>query len=272
LPAIIIGALVGILVYTFFFGNYHTSDLAAFLQYGTQGGLLGGLWRGPVSAKGSQSEHRHMWRKRLAKRLVISASFGLLSAFALGLHLSSYFHYSLSQLQPHALYLGVVKALSIFFLLYFLTTPFHPSISSGNNALRPWQRVLRFWSAIQGTRALVLTVLIGLGDTLTIAQFYEPSIGLRLGLSFGVIYGLISLALTAQMEDIRPTERLRWSWRSLKGGLLNVAHLRITLLLTGISMIHYSCTCLGERGRRARSVLKYYTLRDIRLKGLSDLL
>ncbi len=39
------------------------------------------------------------------------------------------------------------------------------------------------------------------------------------------------------MEDIRPTERLRWTWRSLRGGLFNARHLRIAALITCISTI-----------------------------------
>src|SRR5262249_8097871 len=60
---------------------------------------------------------------------------------------------------------------------------------------------------------------------------------LSIGLSDGISYGLINLALTAQMRDIRPTERIKWTWRNLGRSLFNSKHLLITILLACISMI-----------------------------------
>jgi serine/threonine protein kinase len=233
LPALVIGALVSVLVCVFFFGDNKLVDLPDMLQYGVAGGLLGGLWSRPVEDLGKQGGHRHRWRKLLVQRLAISACIGVIDGLCLGLHLSSYSHYTLSQWLPYALSYGVMVGLSILLLQYLLTRPFYPGTSSRNSALR------RFWSAVQGPRVLLVTILNGLLVQLSIASFYELSLGLRVGLSFGLIYGLISLALSAQMEDIRPTERLRWSWRSLRRGLFSSRHLGITALLTGISMIFF---------------------------------
>ena len=126
--------------------------------------------------------------------------------------------------------------------------PSRPSLE--NTAERCWQRVLRFWYAMRGPRALLVIIITGLsyglGYELTVAQGYglsgvfsniALSVGLILGLSFGLISGLsfalINLILRVHKGDIHLTERMRWTWR----GLFNTRHLRITALLTGISIV-----------------------------------
>jgi serine/threonine protein kinase len=228
-PAILIGSLVSVLIELLFFGDNKLADFTASLEYAARGGLLGGLWNGPTSDKGSWRGHHTEWGKHLIKRLAISACLGLIGGLSLGFHLSAYA--PPGEWQVAALYYGVTTGLSALLLQYLLTRPLHPDTSSEKSALQ------RLFQAVQGPRALLVAFVTGLFDTLTIGQFYEPTAGLRIGLSYGVIYGLISLALSAQMEDVRPTERLRWSWRSLRKGLLNSKHLRIVVLLTIISII-----------------------------------
>jgi len=113
----------------------------------------------------------------------------------------------------------------------------HLGVSSGNSAPRRWKWIIHFSQVVQAPRALLVAVIIWLSFDLTIAQFFVPGTGLSVGLGFGLVYALISLVLSTQMEDIRPTERLRWSWRSLRRGLFNSRHLRIAVLFTCLSMI-----------------------------------
>ncbi len=237
LPAIFIGALVSILVLLFFFGDTTVADFSSFLLYGLEGGLLGGIWRGPVSEKGKQGERRPVWGKRLVTRLAVSVCFGLISGLGLGLHLSSSFHYTLSQWQGYALFYAVVVGLNTLLLQYLLRAPFHLGVFTEKSAPQRWKRVVHFLETVQGLRALLVAVIKGLTYMLTIARFYGSNDALRLMLSFGLIYGLISLALSTQMEHIRPAERLKWSWRRLGRGLLSPGHLRITVLLTCIGVI-----------------------------------
>jgi hypothetical protein len=88
---------------------------------------------------------------------------------------------------------------------------------------------------------LLVAAVIALGDALgfglSIGLIYGPVAWLTIALTIVLIYGLISLALSSQMEDIRPTEHLSWTWRSLRRGLFNSRHLRITVLLTCITTI-----------------------------------
>jgi serine/threonine protein kinase len=243
LPAIFIGVLMSILVNLFFFGGTDLSDPAICLHYAVNGGLLGGLWHGPASEKESQE---HVWGKRFA----VSACNALIQGLGGGIHLIYYSHSTLSQLLTDALSFGVVMGLSSLLLQYLLARPFRPETSSGSSALR------HLWSAVQGPRALLVAVVmglsIGLGVTIEVvmglslglsaALVIGPSIGLSYGLTYGLTHGLISLTLTTQMEDIRPTEHLRWTRRSLRRGLFNSRHFQITVLLTCISMVFMGLT------------------------------
>ncbi len=237
LPAIFIGALISTLVYLFFFGSYKLASLSSCLQYGVLGGLLGGLWRRSMSEKGRREKHHHMW----AKRLAISACIGLFDGLTFGLFLSSFPNYTLDQLQAYALSYGVVMGLLSLLLQYLLTASFHLGMFPGNNVPQRWKGLVRFGSVVQGPRALLVAVVIGLSHALafrlTIGSLYGSYISLSIGVSFGLISGLISLTLSRQMEDIRPTDRLRWTWRSLGSGLFNSRHLRTTAILTSIIMI-----------------------------------
>jgi serine/threonine protein kinase/DNA polymerase III delta prime subunit len=241
LPAIFIGVLMSILVSSFLFGQTKALFLLSSPLFGVLGGFLGSLWRGPVEDLRSQREHRHMWRKRLIKRLAIGVCFGLIDGFGFSFYLSSSAHYTSGQLQTYALSFGVIMGLATFLLLYLLTMPFHSSASSGKSGPRGWQRVVHFGSAVQGPRALLAAVVLGLSDTLalelTVGPIFGGGAGWSTGLSVGLIYALISLTLNTQMEDVRPTERLSWTWRSLRRGLFNTRHLRITVWLTGIGVI-----------------------------------
>ena len=237
LPAIFIGVLVSILVQLFFFGHTKIADLSSYIAYAILGVLLGGLWRGPVPETGSWGEHRHMWGIRLVKRLAISVCFGVIGGLGLGFYMQSHFHYTLSQWQTNALAYGLVRALSILLLQYLLTVPFHPGWSFENRVPQRWKGAVRFWSAVQGPRALLVAFILGLSDLLSVWLVSGLAGWLTVVLNIGLIYGLISLGLSAQMEDIRPTERLRWTWRSLRRGLFNPKHLRIAVLITCISAI-----------------------------------
>jgi serine/threonine protein kinase len=239
LPAIFIGFLVSILVELFFVGYTTVSGFVPSLQYGAFGGFMGGIWR----RLGKRREQRDTWGKRLAKRTAISACIGLIYGLSLGFYLSSYPHYPLSQLQTYALSYGTTIGLSNLLLQYLLAASFHFGMFSGNSTPERWKPAVRFLQLVQGPRALLVAVVWGLSVALCLGPVYGASvwlgIGLTVGLTDGLIYGLISLALSTQMEDIRPTERLRWTWRSLRGGLFNARHLRLTIVLIFISMVFF---------------------------------
>jgi serine/threonine protein kinase len=249
--AIFIGILVSILVQLFFFGGTALSNLSHFVQYSVLGGFLGGLWRGPTTENGSQREvHRYTWIKRLIQRLAISVCLGLIYGLCFGfLHLRD-FGYTLSQRQGAALLYSVIMIVSFLLLQYMLTARSLPGKSTENSAPRLWTRVAHFISAVQGLRGLLVTAVIGLGVWLNDTFRVGPIIGLHsttlrigtyiwliIGLSAGIIYVLIHLVLSIQMEDVRPAERLMWTRKSLKSSLFNSKHLLMTLLVTCITTI-----------------------------------
>ena len=251
LPAIFIGILVSILVQLFFFGGTALSNLSHFIQYSVLGGLLGGLWRGPTTENASQSEeHRYTWIKRLIQRLAISLCLGSIYGSCFGfLHLRD-FGYTLSQKQGAALLYSSIMVVSFLLLQYMLIAPPRPRKSTANSALGLWTRVAHFISAIRAPRALLVTGVIGLGVWLNDTFRVGPIIGLHnttlrigtyiwliIGLSAGIIYVMIHLALSAQMEDVHPAERLHWTRKSLKSGLFNSKHLLTTLLVTCITTV-----------------------------------
>ncbi len=238
LPAIIIGVLISILVYVFFLGDTNPSSL---LKNGVLGGLLGGLWHGSdAGAKEEGREHRHTWEERLLKRLTISACIGLIYGLGFGLDPSPF-----KRWQIDGPTYGIMIGLSSLLLQYLLTRPFHSGISSKASATRWWERVVRFGSLVQGPRALLVAVIVALSDGLRIwlgFALWNDSVFrmidvLSYGLSVGLSYALISLTLSAQMANIHLTERLKWTWKNLLRGLFNSRHLRVTGLLTCISMV-----------------------------------
>jgi serine/threonine protein kinase len=236
LPAIVIGFLVSSLIFLLILGNI--ANLPVLLQYGVLGGLLGGLWHGPMEELWRRQGQHHMWGKRLIKRLAISTCIGFLYVLSFGFSPPP----SSNQWQTSAFSYG---GLSSLLLQYLLTQPFHPRTPFENSDPRLRKRVVRFWSAVQGPRVLLVTVVTGLSfwlitslaSGLTVDLRIGLIYGLSIGLSFGLSYTVISSVLGAQMEDIRLTERMRWSWRNLLRGLFNSRHLLITVLLTGIIMI-----------------------------------
>jgi serine/threonine protein kinase len=240
LPAIFIGVLMGFLVELFFFGGTQFSDLGTCLQYGLQGGFLGGIWYEVVSKRESQGEQPRQWGKRLVKRLAINACIGVIGGLAHGLHLSSsFYHYSPALVQAETISYGVATGVTYLLLHYLLTARFHLTMFAGHSASQRWQRVMRFGAAVQGSRVLAMAGVIGVSVALSLGPLYGPSAGLSVALTAGLICVLTNLALNTQMENIRPTERLTWTWKSLRRGLFNSKHLPITLLLTSISIIFF---------------------------------
>jgi hypothetical protein len=240
LPALIIGALVSILVTSFIYSSrfiyspfiYSPIDLLFLLvlQSGVMGGLLAGVFQESVSKKEERQGHPHASLKRLGKRLAVSACIGLL-------------------------FFDVTMVGGCLLLQYLLARPFHPHTFSENSKRGIWQRVVHLWSLVQGPRILLGAIVLGLiswlseqlGEALSIPlsdwSRYGPrdwlyywlarglSSVLDVGLSFGLMYALISLALGTPMETIHLAERVRWTWR----GLFTSRHLRMTILLTCIA-------------------------------------
>jgi DNA polymerase III delta prime subunit len=263
LPAIVIGILISILVQLFLSGG--DNGLPSLLHYGFVGGLLGGLWHGPMSEKGNQGEH-HTWRKGLLIRLAISACIGLIYGLSFGFPLCPC---TLREWQIYGLPHGVMIGLSSLLLQYLLTASFRSGTSPGNPTTRRWKQIARFFQVVLGPRVCLVAAVIGLSNMLSAwmsfvlrdGQIYwqrvdmsDPySVGTALGLSaalsilltaglisglnFGLTYALINLTLGTQMRDIHLTERIRWTRRSLRRGLFNSRLLLNTAWLTCISMI-----------------------------------
>ena len=237
LPAIFIGVLVSILVSLFFFGDTKLVDISTYLEYGSWGGMLGGIWSESVAERGKKQANDHVWRKQLVTRLVVSACIGLIHGLSLALHLRFFAHPTPDQWQTGALSYGVAIGLGILLLQYLFTASFRPNWFSRNSVPQLWQRFVDFFYTVQGPHVLLVVVIIGLGNALTLERFYRPSAGLRIGLSYGLVYALISLTLRAQVADIHLTDRIRWTWKSLLRGLFNARHLRISLWLISIGTI-----------------------------------
>jgi serine/threonine protein kinase len=275
LPAIVIGALISILVFSFFVGLIDWSSL---LRYGIVGGLLGGLWRGLAEDLGSytnpcshgqspkreyrsrirtarvrllplgqaqrlhagwyQGEHHHVWSIRLA----ISACIGLICGLIFGFsYPSPSAGYTLGQRQIDSLGYGVVIGLGCLLLQYLLMLRFPSGVFAGKSAPRRWKWVVRFGATTWGPRALLVAVIawltVGLSILLIERQINGPIYALVYGLSSGISFALISLTLGAQMADIHLTERMSWTWKNMKRGLFNKHHFRITGWLICITMI-----------------------------------
>jgi hypothetical protein len=92
---------------------------------------------------------------------------------------------------------------------------------------------------IQGPSAYFATanVFFCSGIDLRIELLYGLRDGIFFGLQLGLSYILIHLILEAQTGDVHLTERLRWTLRSLRRGLFNAKHLRLSGWLTCISII-----------------------------------
>jgi DNA polymerase III delta prime subunit len=153
LPAIVIGVLISTLVFLFFTGS---TDLSSLLHYGVLGGLLGGVFRGPRDLGGR--EPRHTSRKQLVKRIAVSICIGLIYGLSFGFSLGHY--YSFDQLLIEGLSSGVIIGGGCLLLQYQLASPFRSSLQ--NTALGGWKRMLRFWCAVQGLRALLVAIVNGL--------------------------------------------------------------------------------------------------------------
>ena len=240
-PSIAIGFLVSFLIFLFTFGNI--ANLSFLLQYAVLGGLMGGVFHGPMEDLWKGQEHRRMWGKRLIKRLAVSTCIGFLYV------LSSGFNPQTGSDQWRTFSAFAYGGLSSLLLQYLLTRPFHPRTPSENSDPRRWKRVVRFWSAVQGPQALLVTVVTGLSFWLIMGLLFAGLTnlvlliyGLGVGLSFGVSSSLISSALRTQMKGIQLAERMRWSRRNLLRGLFNSKHLGMTVLLTCITTIFFGLT------------------------------
>lgn len=203
----------------------------------------------------SGREHRYVWGKRLAISTCIGLIYGLSFGFDLGPD------YTLNGWQISGFSYGIGIGLGSLFLQLLLMTPLHLPTLSGSGATWQLKQVLCFFRSLQIPHILLVTAIIGLSvclsyglsiglgyglsyglsigldNGLSIGLSNGLGFGLKYGLSIGLSYGLISLTLGAQMGDVRLTERLRWTRRSMRRGLFNFRHLHITLLLAGVVMV-----------------------------------
>lgn len=217
LPGMVIGILVGLGMYYFFFSSFGLVGGCVF------GGLCGWLFSPVASNEGALPATRGVlrcWKRagQLVERLVISFGIGLLALFTFLLGL----YYTFSPW----LYISTI-GLSNFLLLQIL-----PLVLSQNTSPRSRmtpQQGMRLRGLLQTThvqRALWATAIMGLSAGL--------SFGLSASLPYGLLAVLVSVTLGAQAKDIHLAERLRWTWRSLKQSLFTSKHLRATVWLASI--------------------------------------
>ena len=228
LPGILLGVLasIGIMLLVLSWMDPWTT-----LLYGVVGGCLGGLFSEAILQRQIGAPHQQGHARLIGRRLAISGVIGLIVGLSFGLKLSN----QGSDWLRGGLIFGVVFGLGSFFLQFLPLAVLASPSSSGKSAMQPRVGLVRLIWTLHGQRTLLVLVVIELSyllsEGLTGDLFY--------GLTFGLSCLLISLILEAQAEGIHLTERLKWSWSGLGRSLLQPAHVRTTLLFTGILAVGY---------------------------------
>jgi hypothetical protein len=251
LPGILIGALTSLVLVLFIDG--FLPDTVSLLQLLILGGFLGGCFviGTDTSSADPMSHAQSKPGKRYLTHGAISALIGLLFGLSYGIAGANYynFHYWLHDASISALVIG----LSCWCYLTILSwPPFRYTTSPSTKAIQPWRRLL---SELQVPRALLTTVVMGggmilsyvlgpelyFGSSFDILEAmrafelsYHSSIGPNLLLSFGLLSLLMSLLLSRDRRDIQLTERLHWTWRSLRSSLFRSRHFTASVFLAGL--------------------------------------
>jgi hypothetical protein len=241
LPTIVIGLLVTLLVQAFFADPASPYALGSLLRYGAMGGFLGWLWSRPV-----QQEHILAPRKRTRAHtwimpLAVSVLVGLLIGLSFEGNLSP--DYPSGDWLRDALPSGVLLGLNSLLLQHLFMRESRRSVPALSGLSQRGQRFVHFLQSVYIRRTVQVYITTGLSIGLSSGLSYGLSyglsqglsvgvgVGLSAGLSFGLVSALIGLTVGAQTGDIRLTEHLRWTWKSLRKGLFISKHLRGTLFL-----------------------------------------
>jgi NACHT domain len=231
LPGILLGVLasLGVMLLVLSWMDPWTT-----LLYGVVGGCLGGLFSEGILLRQMEASRHQRYARLIGRRLTIGGIIGLIAGLSFGLNLLNRPNQGSDWLHGGLIF-GVVFGLGGFFLQFISRATRASPSSSGKSVMQPRVGLVRLIWTVHGQRTLLVLVAIELS--------YLWSEGLTINLSYGLTFGLscllISLILEAQAEGIHLTERLKWSWSGLGRSLLRPAHVRTTLLFTGILAVGY---------------------------------
>ena len=228
LPGILLGVLASLFVMLLVLS---WMDTWTTLLYGVVGGCLGGLFSEVILLRQMEASRHQGHARLIGKRLAISGVIGLIVGLSFGLNPqnqgSNWLH--------GGLIFGVVFGLGSFLLQFISRAARASPSSSGKSAMQPRVGLVRLIWTVHGQRTLLVLAAIEFSYLWSEGR----TIDLSYGLTFGLSCLLISLILEAQAKGIHLTERLKWSWSGLGGSLLKPAHVRTTLLFTGILTVGY---------------------------------
>jgi hypothetical protein len=262
LPVIGIGILVSLLIQSFLLGS---SSLSELLRVAVLGGFVGGLWSGSAPQGSTLVSGQKGSCHTRATRLVVSACIGLLVGLSFGTDLSG--TYTSSDWINDGLLFGTVSGLGALLLQSFFGTTSRPAPPMSQNTRYRRSQLAGFLHVVGVPSALLIAAVIGLSVGLSYGlsallhdgqqygfgfllgewQIFVLTAGLPSGLSSGLLYGLnfglisvvVGLMVRAQTGDIRLTESVNWTWKSLKKSLLNAHHLRRTVFFVCLVMPYY---------------------------------
>jgi energy-coupling factor transporter ATP-binding protein EcfA2 len=206
LPRLLIGLAFGMYIAILFFGSVQSFKI----------GLLGGVIFGLMAlVKEVRSVNGNIWSWRnwvssLVRGLVIGVLLGLINGLVSGLHIG--------------LLVGIMAGLilgPIFRLIRVVETEVKPA----NRNLWSWAT---WWRSI--TRGLIIGFIIYF--------FFDLLNGLFFGICFGLLSGLIERVET----EIKPAEKVNWSWISqcyslVKGFLQGILFGLASSVIVGLSTI-----------------------------------
>ncbi len=202
------------------------------------GSFLGWLWSESAVARILPAEGQSKGYQRWIKRVVISLLLGVLVGVVFG-------KVSFEQQINASLLVGSIIGLgSLFLQVRFAHTSKRKSIhvppSESSGRLRQdwrkgsWERAVLV-ALLFGS---VFGLLYGLEERANYWWSYGLSYALIVGVSYGLRSRLVGLTIGLFAGDIRLTERVRWSWRSMVRSLCTVTHLSRSLaLIVGLALI-----------------------------------
>ncbi len=219
LPAILIGALVSVLIGVFSFSNLDWIGIV------TIGGLLGGLLCPKIPSNSITPKLRHQWGTVLSISIGVGLVIGWSRVWALGDPLFS------------GCISGVIFCLSS--LLLTLLLPTSPPTSRPRS--KRWTALSIIFEQLHPWRALLVALLVGLSAGLSTGLNRGLINGLGFGLNIGLSAGLTSILIGVILEHLQDvihlTERLSWTWQSLRNRLFASAYLRLMLISTVCGII-----------------------------------
>ncbi|BCL84543.1 hypothetical protein ccbrp13_70080 [Ktedonobacteria bacterium brp13] len=217
LPGILLGVFLCFIMVLFFYPDPVSVGLTI-PTISLLGGVIGGLLTlestSQPSTKGNNTATHRVWH-RLVGTLTTGGILGL--GFGLG-----YNHLKLG------LIFGLCGCVLYVLLPLFSNVSRSPPDSKNSTRRRGWQYLI-YNKSVQ--RGMLIGLLIGLSYGLAFMLVLEGdqtkglTPGLTTSLCFGLVGGLLSRFLAGRPISIQPTDRIVWSWKSLRGSLFSKEHL-----------------------------------------------